>query len=80
MNLSVKVQLHREQATVAGSDLCPRREGVRTVLRKTASSSSNRRRADAADQSRSRQAEDICVLETDLPGRQYGMAEGFIEN
>jgi len=30
----------------AGSDLCPRREGLQTVLRKTASSPSNRRRAD----------------------------------
>jgi hypothetical protein len=32
-----------------------------------------------ADQSRSRRAADICVLETDLPGGQYGMAEEFTE-
>jgi hypothetical protein len=32
-----------------------------------------------ADQSRSRQAPVICVLETDLPGGQYGMAEEFKE-
>ena len=61
----------------------PRREGVRTVLCKTASSPSNRRRADAEDQSRSRRAADICVLETDLPDLpdgQYGMAEEITEN
>ena len=46
---------------------------VRTI----ASSTSNRGRADAADQSRSRRAADICVLETGLPGGQYGMAEEF---
>ena len=49
------------------------------LLCKTASSPSNRRRADAADQSRSRRAADICVLETDLPGGQCGMAEEFTE-
>ena len=38
----------------------PRRQGVRTVLCKIESSASNRRRADAADQSRSRPAADIC--------------------
>jgi len=43
------------------------------------SSPSSRRRADAADQSRSRRAADICVLETVLPGGQYGMAEEFTE-
>jgi len=75
----VRVRPHRERAAAAGSDLCPRREGVRTVLCKTASSPSNRRRADAADQSRSRRAADICVLETDIPGGQYGMAEEFTE-
>jgi hypothetical protein len=48
----------------------PRREGFRTVLRKIASTPSNRRRADAADQSRSRRAADSCVVETDLPGGQ----------
>jgi len=68
-----KVWPHRRRAAVAGSDLCPRREGVRTVLCKTASSPSNRRRADKADQSRLRRATDICVLETDLSGGKYRM-------
>jgi hypothetical protein len=67
---SVKVRPHRKRAAAGGSDLCPRREGVGTVLCKIASSPSNRRRADAAD---------ICVLETDLPCGQYGMAEEFTE-
>jgi len=67
------------RAAAAGSDLCSRREGVRTVLCKTASSPSNRRRADATDQSRSRRAADICVLETDLPGGKYGKEEEFTE-
>jgi len=53
--------------------------GSRTVLCKTASSPSNRRRADVADQSRSRWAADIRVLETNLTGGQYGMAEEFTE-
>ena len=46
---------------------------------KTASSPSQRRRADAADQSRSRVAADVCVFETDLPGGQYGMTEELTE-
>jgi len=75
----LRVRPHRKRAAAAGSNLCPWREGVRTVLCKIASSPSNRRQADAADQSRSRRAADICVLETDLPGRQYGMAEEFTE-
>jgi len=45
----------------------------------TASSPSNRRRADVADQSRARLAVDICVLETDLPGGQYRTVEEFNE-
>ena len=49
------------------------------VLCKITSSPSNSRRSDAADQSRSRRAADICVLETDLPGEQYGMEEEFTE-
>jgi len=49
------------------------------VLCKSASSPSNRRRYDAADQSRSRRAVDICVSEIDFPGGQYGLAEGFTE-
>jgi len=49
------------------------------VLCKTASSPSNRRRADAADQSRSRRAASICNLGTDMPGGQCGMAEEFTE-
>jgi len=73
------VRAHRKRAAAAGSDLCPRRESVRTVLCKTASSPSNIRRADAADQSRSWRAADICVLETGLPGGQYGMAGEFTE-
>jgi len=32
-----------------------------------------------ADQSRLRRAADICLLETDLSGGQYGMAEEFAE-
>jgi hypothetical protein len=60
--------------------MCPGREGVRTVLCKTASFPSNKRRADAADQSRPRRAADICVLQADLPGGQYGMAEESTEN
>jgi len=75
----VRVRPHRKRAAAAGSDLCPRREGVRTVICKIASSPSNRRRADASDQSRWRRAVDICVLETDLTGGQYGMAEEFTE-
>jgi len=47
--LRLRVRPHRTRATAGGSDLCPGREGVRTVLCKTASSASNRRRADAAD-------------------------------
>jgi hypothetical protein len=66
----VRALPHRTRAAATGSDLCLRREGFRTVLRKIASSPSNRRRADAADQSRSRRAADSCVLETDLPGGQ----------
>ena len=42
-------------------------------------SPSNRRRTDAAGQSRPRRAADICVLGTDLPDGQYGMAEEFTE-
>ena len=42
-------------------------------------SPSNRRWADAAGHSRLRRAVDICVLETDLPGSQYRMAEEFTE-
>jgi hypothetical protein len=57
--------------------VCPWREGVPTVLCKTGSSPSNKRRADVADQYRSQRRADICVLETDLPGRKYGMAEEF---
>ena len=79
---ALKVRPHRKRAAAASSDLCPRREGVRTVLRvsKIASSPSNRRRADAADQSTSRGAADICVLETDLPSGQFGMEEEVSEN
>jgi len=77
--MTVRVWPHRKRAAAAGSDLCPWRKDLRTVLRKTASSPSNRRRADVADQSRSRRAADICVLETDLPGGQYRMAEEFTE-
>jgi hypothetical protein len=76
---SFKFQPHRKRAASADRDLCPRREGVQTVLCKTASSPSNRRRADVADQSRSRRAADTCVLERDLLGGQYGMAEEFTE-
>jgi hypothetical protein len=36
-------------------------------------------RADAAYQSRSRRAVDICVLETGLLGGQYGIVEEFTE-
>jgi hypothetical protein len=71
---AVEFRSHRKRAVAAGCDLSPRPKVVRT-----ASSPSNRRRADAADQSRSRRAVDICVLETDLPGGQYGMAEEFTE-
>jgi len=73
----LRVRPHRKRAAAAGSDLCPRREGVGTPLCKIVSSPSNRRRANAADQSRSRRAADIFILERDLPGRQYGMAEKF---
>jgi hypothetical protein len=59
----IRFRPHRKRAAAAGSDLCPRREGVRTVLHKTALSPSDRRRADAADQSRSRRAADICLLQ-----------------
>jgi len=58
----------------------PRREGVRTVLCSTTSSPSNRRRADAADESRSRRAADICVLETDLPGGQWEWRKNSLQN
>jgi len=75
----IRVRPHRKRAAAAGSNLCPRRECFRNVLRKIASSPSNKRRADAADQSRSRRAVDSCVLETDFPGGQYGMAEEFTE-
>jgi hypothetical protein len=44
----LKVRSHRKRAAAASSDLCPQREGARTVLCKTASSPSNRRRAAAA--------------------------------
>jgi hypothetical protein len=76
---SLNVRPHRKRAAATGSDLCPRREGVRTVLCKKSSSPSNRTRADAVDQSTSRRAVDICVLETDFPGRLYVMAEEFTE-
>ena len=75
----IRVRPHRKWAAAAGSDLFPRREGFRTVLCKTALSPSNRSLADAADQSRTRRTADICVLETDLSGGQYGMAEEFTE-
>jgi len=75
----LRVRPHRKRAAAAGSDLCPRREGVRILLCKIASSPSNRRRADAADLSRSQRVADICVLETDLPEGQYRMAEKFTE-
>jgi hypothetical protein len=42
------VRPHSKRAAAAGSDVCPRREGVRTVLYTIASSPSNKRRADAA--------------------------------
>ena len=45
----IQVRPHRKRAAAAGSDLFPRREGVRTLLCKIASSPSNRRLADAAD-------------------------------
>ena len=66
----LKVRPQRKRPAAAGSDLYPRREGVRTALHRNASSPSSGRRADAAD---------ICVLETDLPGGPYGMAEEFTE-
>ena len=47
--LWLRVRPHRTRATAGGSDLCPRREAIRTVLCKTASSPSDRRRTDAAD-------------------------------
>ena len=59
--------------------ICARGGKVFELLCKIASSPSNRRRADAADHSRSRRAADICVLETDLLGGQCGMAEEFTE-
>jgi hypothetical protein len=43
----IRVWPHRKRAAAAGSDLCPRQKGLRSVLRKTASSPSNRRQADA---------------------------------
>ena len=61
-NVTFSVRPHRTGAAAADSGLCPRREGPRTVLRKIVSSPSNRRRADAADQSRSRRAADSSVL------------------
>jgi hypothetical protein len=67
---SLRVWPQRKRAATAGSELCLRREGVRTVLCKIVSSLSNRRWDDTAD---------ICVLETDLPGGQCGMAEEFTE-
>ena len=48
--------------------------------RQHAATPSNRRRADAADHPRSRRVAVICVLETDLPGGQYEMAEEFTED
>jgi hypothetical protein len=78
LHLKVRSQRNRPYASV--SDLCLLWKGVRTLLCKTASSPSNRRRADAADQSRSRRAADIRVLETDLPGGQYGTAENSLKN
>jgi len=76
----LKVRPHRKWAAAASSDMCPQREGIQIVLRKIASSPSNRRQADVADQSRSRWAVDFGVLETDLSGGQYRMAEEFTEN
>ena len=70
---------NRRRGYAVVSDLCPLREGVGTVLCKTASSPSNRRRGYAVDPSRSRRAADISVLETDLPGGQYEIAEEFTE-
>ena len=40
-----RVWPHRKRPAAAGSELCPRREGLRTILRKTASSPSNRKTA-----------------------------------
>jgi len=45
----LRVWPHRKRAAAAGSDSCPRREGLRTVLRKTASFPWDWRRAGAAD-------------------------------
>jgi hypothetical protein len=75
----IKVWPHRKRTAAANCDLCTRREGFRTVLHKIASSPSNRRRADAADQSSSRRTAESFVLFTDLPGGQLGMAEEFTE-
>jgi hypothetical protein len=44
----LRVRSQRKRAAAAGSDLCPRREGVRTVLCMITSSPLNRKRADAA--------------------------------
>ena len=77
--IGIKVRPHRRWAAAAGNDQCPWREGFRTVLWKIAVSPSNRRRAEATDQSRSQRAADICVLETDLPGGQDGMGEELTE-
>jgi hypothetical protein len=64
---------------VAGIDLCPWWEGIRTELCKTALTPSNRTWADTAHQSKLWLAADICVLETDLPHGQYGMVEEMTE-
>jgi hypothetical protein len=45
----IRVWPYIKRAAAAGSDLCPRQEGLQTVARKTASSPSNRRWAEAAD-------------------------------
>jgi hypothetical protein len=50
----------------------PRWESVRTVLCKTTSSPSNRRRADEADESRSRRAADTCFGEIFQAGSGNG--------
>jgi hypothetical protein len=57
----IKVRSHRKRTAAANCDLWPRREGFRTVLRKIASSPSNRRQADAADQSSSRRTVVYCL-------------------
>jgi len=77
--MCLKVRPHRMWAAAVGSGLCPRRADFRTVLHMISSSLSNRRRAAAADQSRSRRAAGSCVLQTDLPGGQHSMAEELTE-